>query len=258
MRSSRPGAPSSVCSACKHRVRVAARGDAKARQRPARSRSESRRPAESSRESCGRRTEDRAREDSPSRAAAFSRIVSPFAPTVTTLSPRARAAAITRGAMALSASMTAGAPSRQKVPEQPELGGEIILDRRVIVHVVARQVGERARGEPHAVEPLLVEAMRGGLDREIGDAASRRADRAAHAARSGPASSAIHRRSAGATRRRSFRSKPPRVRAPARSGARRRRPRFFRWSRSPRRSSRAGADRSARRHARARRGRRRP
>ncbi len=61
-------------------------------------------------------------------------------------------------------------PIRQKLQEQPELGGQIILDRRMIVHVVARQIGECGGGEPHAVQPLLVETMRGGLDREVGDA----------------------------------------------------------------------------------------
>ena len=60
---------------------------------------------------------------------------------------------------------------RQEVPEQPELGGQIVLDRRVIVHMVAREICERARGKPHAVEPLLVETMRGRLDREARDAA---------------------------------------------------------------------------------------
>ena len=99
--------------------------------------------------------------------------------------------------MALSASMTAGAPSGKSVLEQPEFGREIILDRRVIVHVVAGQIGESAGGEPHAIEPLLVEAMRGGFDREVGDALSRQAGREARAARSGPAWSAIHKRVSG-------------------------------------------------------------
>ena len=40
----------------------------------------------------------------------------------------------------------------------------------MIVHMVARQVGERTRHEPHAVKPLLVETVRGGLDREARDA----------------------------------------------------------------------------------------
>ena len=60
---------------------------------------------------------------------------------------------------------------RQKILEQPELGLEIVLDRRMIVHVVAGQIGERARRKAHAVEPLLVETVRGGLDREARDAA---------------------------------------------------------------------------------------
>ena len=117
----------------------------------------------------------------------------------------------------------------------------------MIVHVVARQIGERAGGEPHAVEPLLVETVRGGLDREVRDAIRGKPIEKLVQTRSGPASSAIRKRSAGATRRRSSRSKRPRVPAPARSGARTRRPKFSRWCQSPRRSSPAGADRSARR-----------
>ena len=41
----------------------------------------------------------------------------------------------------------------------------------MVVHVVAGEIGERASGEAHAVEPLLVEAVRRGLHGEMGDAA---------------------------------------------------------------------------------------
>jgi hypothetical protein len=37
--------------------------------------------------------------------------------------------------------------------------------------MIAREIGETARGKMHAVEPLLVETVRGGLEREIRDAA---------------------------------------------------------------------------------------
>ena len=37
--------------------------------------------------------------------------------------------------------------------------------------MVAREIGEGARGKAHAVKPLLVETMRGGLDREARDVA---------------------------------------------------------------------------------------
>ena len=40
----------------------------------------------------------------------------------------------------------------------------------MIVHVVARQIGERGGGDTHAVKPLLIQTMRGRLDREIRDA----------------------------------------------------------------------------------------
>ena len=73
--------------------------------------------------------------------------------------------------MSLSASMTAGAPSGQDLTEQPELGLKIVLDGCVVVHVVARQIGECASGEAHAVEPLLSKAVRGGLHSEVRDAA---------------------------------------------------------------------------------------
>ena len=166
-----------------------------------------------------------------SRTAETSRIVPPFLPTVTASSPRARAAAITRGAMALSASITAGAPSGSRSSKQPQLGGEIVLDRRMVVHVVAGEIGERARGEAHAVEPLLVEAVRRGLHGEVGDAACGE-----------PVEELMERdrvrggqRSVDGQRARDDAERPDRsgfiAQAPARSGARRRRPRFFRWCR---------------------------
>ena len=61
----------------------------------------------------------------------------------------------------------------QQLAEQPQLGVEVDFRRHVIVEVVARQVGEGAGGQPHAVEPLLVEAVRGGFERQVGDAGAR-------------------------------------------------------------------------------------
>ena len=43
----------------------------------------------------------------------------------------------------------------------------------VVVQVVARQVGERSGRQPHAVQPELVEAVRGRLDRRVPDAGAR-------------------------------------------------------------------------------------
>ena len=39
--------------------------------------------------------------------------------------------------------------------------------RRVIVEMVAREIGEGRRREAHAVEPVLVEAVRGRFQREM-------------------------------------------------------------------------------------------
>ena len=47
----------------------------------------------------------------------------------------------------------------QQVFEQPHLGIEIVLDRRVIVEMVVREIGESTGGNPQPVEPVLVEAM---------------------------------------------------------------------------------------------------
>ena len=43
----------------------------------------------------------------------------------------------------------------------------------MVVEMVARQVGEAAGREPHAVEPVLVEPVRRGFEREMGDALAR-------------------------------------------------------------------------------------
>ena len=59
---------------------------------------------------------------------------------------------------------------RQQRVEEAQLGAKIVLDRRMIVHVVAAEIGEAAGGEPDAVEPALVEAVAGGFHRGVGDA----------------------------------------------------------------------------------------
>ena len=106
----------------------------------------------------------------PSRTTAASRIASPFAPTETDgEAARPRGLDHARGDLGVGVD-DRGRAGRQEVAEQPELGGEIILDRRVIIHVVAAEIGEGAGGEPHAVEPLLVEPVRGRLHREMSDA----------------------------------------------------------------------------------------
>ncbi len=62
---------------------------------------------------------------------------------------------------------------RDQVVKQPQLGGEIIFDGLMIVEMIARQIGEGAGGDAHAVEPVLVEAVRGGFEREMRDALAR-------------------------------------------------------------------------------------
>jgi hypothetical protein len=44
--------------------------------------------------------------------------------------------------------------------EQPQLGGEIMRNIGMVIHVVARQIGEAAGVDAHAVEPVLVESVR--------------------------------------------------------------------------------------------------
>ena len=57
----------------------------------------------------------------------------------------------------------------QQVIEQAQLGGEVIFERRVIVHVVAGDVGETATENPDAIEAMLVQTVAGGFDRQMID-----------------------------------------------------------------------------------------
>ena len=54
---------------------------------------------------------------------------------------------------------TTAVPSCGRTREQPELGVEIGLDRRVVVEVVAAEIGEARRLDADAVEAALVEAV---------------------------------------------------------------------------------------------------
>ena len=56
--------------------------------------------------------------------------------------------------------------------EQLQLGREIGFHRGVIIEMVAREIGEGAGAEADAVEPMLDDAMRGGLERKMRDAAT--------------------------------------------------------------------------------------
>ena len=59
---------------------------------------------------------------------------------------------------------------RQQRVEQPHLGAMIVLDGRMIIHVVAAEIGETAGRQPHPVEPPLVETVARRLHRGMGDA----------------------------------------------------------------------------------------
>ena len=52
------------------------------------------------------------------------------------------------------------AAGRHEIAEQPQLGGEVVRDVGMIIHVIARQIGKAAGGDAHAVEPVLVEPVR--------------------------------------------------------------------------------------------------
>ena len=75
----------------------------------------------------------------------------------------------------MSALATAGAPLGQQLGEQAQLGGAIGASAAVVVQMVARQVGERRGGQPHAVQPELVQPVRGRLHRRVRDAGARQA-----------------------------------------------------------------------------------
>ncbi len=66
-----------------------------------------------------------------------------------------------------------GRAARQQGFEQPQLGRPVGPHGAMIVEVVLGQIEEAGGGEAHAVEPALVDAMRRGLQRQMGDAAVR-------------------------------------------------------------------------------------
>ena len=59
---------------------------------------------------------------------------------------------------------------RDQLAEQPQLGGKVVRHIRMVIHVVARQVGEAARDDTHTVQPILIEPVRGRLKGEMRDA----------------------------------------------------------------------------------------
>ena len=63
-----------------------------------------------------------------------------------------------------------GAARRDQVGKQPQLGGKISLDRRMIIEMVTRQIRIGAGGDAHAVEAVLVETVRRRFQGEMRDA----------------------------------------------------------------------------------------
>src|SRR3974390_827574 len=85
-----------------------------------------------------------------------------------------------------------GAVRRDQVGEQPQLGGEIVLYGGMVIEMIARKVREGTGGDTHAVEAILIEAVRGRLEREMGDAFSCKfIERAVHFARMGRGERAV-------------------------------------------------------------------
>ncbi len=54
--------------------------------------------------------------------------------------------------------------------EQAKFRFEIRFQARMVIEMIARDIGEAARGDAQTVEPRLVEAVRGRLDRQMRDA----------------------------------------------------------------------------------------
>ncbi len=106
-----------------------------------------------------------------------------------------------------------------QVGEQPQLGGQIGFERRMIVEMIAAEIGERAGRDPHAIEPALVEAVRRGFHRQMRHALARQfVERAMQRHRIGRGERAVD-FVASAKPARSCRCSPPVCRARPRSGA---------------------------------------
>src|SRR5262249_57229150 len=61
------------------------------------------------------------------------------------------------------------ATRNNQILEQTKLGGEVGFDAGVVVEVISRQVGKSAGRDAHAVEAMLVEAVRRRFKREMCD-----------------------------------------------------------------------------------------
>ena len=104
-----------------------------------------------------------------------------------------------------------------------------ILERRMVVEMIARQIGEGARARSDAVEPALLEPVARGLERQMRDPlAASSAERLVKLDRIGVVSSRdLARRRLDAERAEARRRMPARPRSAARTT----RPRSCRWCR---------------------------
>ena len=98
---------------------------------------------------------------------------SPCTPTVKILSPRSARHLDHLPGITIVDVDHRGAARHNQVFEQPQLGGEIGFHGRMIVEMVARKIGESAGGNAHAVEPMLIEAVRRRFQRQMRDALAR-------------------------------------------------------------------------------------
>ncbi len=57
-----------------------------------------------------------------------------------------------------------------EIAEQPQLGGKVMRLIRMVIHVIAREIGKTAGGDADAVEPELVEPVRGRFEGQMRDA----------------------------------------------------------------------------------------
>ena len=85
----------------------------------------------------------------------------------------AASSASKRSDQAPSALTTIGPAARQKLAEEAQLGLEIGLHVGVVIEMVAAEIGEGGGREAHAVEPALLDPVRGGFHREMRDAFAR-------------------------------------------------------------------------------------
>src|SRR5581483_3530801 len=60
-----------------------------------------------------------------------------------------------------------------EVGKQAKFRGKIMRNVTMVIHVIAREVGEGAGLDAHAIEPELIEPVRGGFERQMRDALAR-------------------------------------------------------------------------------------